>query len=52
MLDPAARRPLGREVPGTIVAVVGDAGVRLGIDYGTSNTVAVLQLPNREPRPL
>ncbi len=27
-------------------------GVRLGIDYGTSNTVAVLQLPNREPRPL
>ncbi|WP_204008835.1 Hsp70 family protein [Virgisporangium aurantiacum] len=26
--------------------------VRLGVDFGTSNTVAVLELPNREPRPL
>ncbi|MEH1130303.1 Hsp70 family protein [Micromonospora sp. CPCC 206061] len=28
------------------------AGVRLGIDFGTSNTVAVVALPGREPRPL
>jgi molecular chaperone DnaK len=26
--------------------------VRLGVDFGTSNTVAVLELPGREPRPL
>ncbi|MDW5324766.1 Hsp70 family protein [Plantactinospora sp. KLBMP9567] len=28
------------------------AGARLGIDFGTYNTVAVLALPDREPRPL
>ncbi|MEN3609321.1 Hsp70 family protein [Plantactinospora sp. ZYX-F-223] len=28
------------------------AGARLGIDFGTYNTVAVLALPGREPRPL
>jgi hypothetical protein len=27
-------------------------GGRLGVDFGTSNTVAVLELTNREPRPL
>ncbi|MET7393487.1 Hsp70 family protein, partial [Dactylosporangium sp. NPDC005572] len=27
-------------------------GIRLGIDFGTSSTVAVLALPGREPRPL
>jgi molecular chaperone DnaK len=47
-----ARRPPCRAGSGTIVADVGDSAVRLGIDFGTSNTVAVLQLPNREPRPL
>ncbi|GAA4683916.1 Hsp70 family protein [Phytohabitans rumicis] len=31
---------------------MGAAGVRLGIDFGTSNTVAVVALPGREPRPL
>ncbi|MFI5908122.1 Hsp70 family protein [Dactylosporangium sp. NPDC051541] len=29
-----------------------DADIRLGIDFGTSSTVAVLALPGREPRPL
>ncbi|MBE1485353.1 Hsp70 family protein [Plantactinospora soyae] len=29
---------------------MGGAGARLGIDFGTSNTVAVLALPGREPR--
>ncbi|MEU7873986.1 Hsp70 family protein [Dactylosporangium sp. NPDC049140] len=28
------------------------ADIRLGIDFGTSSTVAVLALPGREPRPL
>ncbi|MFC6019818.1 Hsp70 family protein [Plantactinospora solaniradicis] len=31
---------------------MGGAGARLGIDFGTSNTVAVLALPGREPRPM
>ncbi|MEJ3748016.1 Hsp70 family protein [Actinomycetes bacterium KLBMP 9797] len=31
---------------------MGAAGVRLGIDFGTSTTVAVLASPGREPRPL
>jgi molecular chaperone DnaK len=35
---------------GRILAAV--RTVRLGVDFGTSNTVAVLGLPNREPRPL
>ncbi|MGI5147293.1 Hsp70 family protein [Plantactinospora sp. CA-294935] len=35
----------------TVLAVRG-AGARLGIDFGTYNTVAVLALPGREPRPL
>jgi actin-like ATPase involved in cell morphogenesis len=34
------------------VSVVGEGGARLGIDFGTANTVAVLALPGREPRPL
>ena len=29
-----------------------DGTIRLGIDFGTSSTVAVLALPGREPRPL
>ncbi|MEV4630208.1 Hsp70 family protein [Micromonospora sp. NPDC049523] len=29
---------------------MGARGARLGIDFGTSNTVAVLELPGREPR--
>jgi molecular chaperone DnaK len=31
---------------------VANGGIRLGIDFGTSSTVAVLALPGREPRPL
>jgi hypothetical protein len=31
---------------------VADGTIRLGIDFGTSSTVAVLALPGREPRPL
>ncbi|MBF9135455.1 Hsp70 family protein [Plantactinospora sp. S1510] len=31
---------------------MGGAGARLGIDFGTFNTVAVLALPGREPRPM
>jgi hypothetical protein len=33
-------------------ARLGGGGARLGIDFGTANTVAVLALPGREPRPL
>ncbi|MDG4829930.1 Hsp70 family protein [Solwaraspora sp. WMMD1047] len=29
-----------------------DGSVRLGVDFGTAHTVAVLALPGREPRPL
>jgi hypothetical protein len=31
---------------------MGESVVRLGIDFGTANTVAVLALPDRDPRPL
>lgn len=34
------------------MTVVSGAGARLGIDFGTYHTVAVLALPDREPRPM
>ena len=37
-------------MPRRTFSLVSGDGVRLGIDYGTSNTVAVLLSPGREPR--
>src|SRR6185369_3330646 len=43
---------IGKVAPGAYAARVADTGFRLGIDFGTSNTVAVLRWPDGRTKPL
>ncbi|GAA2631284.1 hypothetical protein GCM10010399_74280 [Dactylosporangium fulvum] len=43
---------IGKVAPGAYAARVADSGFRLGIDFGTSNTVAVLRWPDGRTKPL
>src|SRR5919112_3308911 len=43
---------IGNVAQSTYAARVADTGFRLGIDFGTSNTVAVLRWPDGRTRPL
>lgn len=48
----AGRSTVAAEPASRTVSSVSGAGAKLGIDFGTFNTVSVLALPGREPRPL
>src|SRR5688572_22997251 len=43
---------IGKVAQSTYAARVADSGFRLGIDFGTSNTVAVLRWPDGHSKPL
>ena len=48
----ADRTMIGKVAQSTYAARVADTGFRLGIDFGTSNTVAVLRWPDGRTKPL